>query len=93
MILKRTALLILSQPYGLECLYAKFPLGYIYIYMYPPMGTSCAPYLANIFLYVEEKKAVTNLVDEGKIDDASSLANVFRYQDDCIVLNERDCLI
>ena len=54
-----------------------------------PMGTSCAPYLANIFLYVYEKKAVINLVDQGKIDDASSLANIFRYQDDCIVLNDK----
>ena len=57
-----------------------------------PMETSCAPYLANIFLYVYEKKAVTNLADEGRIDDASSLANIFRYQDDCIVLNDKGLL-
>ena len=52
------------------------------------MGTSCAPYLANIFLCVYEKTAVLNLVDTGKTDQASKLANIFRYQDDCFVLND-----
>lgn len=54
-----------------------------------PMGTSCAPFLANIFLYVYEKNVVIDLVDKGKIDHASNLANIFRYQDDCIVLNDK----
>ena len=31
---------------------------------------------------------MTNLVDKCRIDDASSMANIFRYQDDCIVLND-----
>ena len=48
-----------------------------------PMGTSCT-HLVNIFLYVYEKKA-----DKGRIDDASSMANIFRYQDDYIVLNDK----
>ena len=53
------------------------------------MGTSCAPYLANIFLYVYEKTEVMNLVNTCKTDQASKLANIFRYQDDCIVLNDK----
>ena len=54
-----------------------------------PMGTSCAPYLANIFLYIYEKNAIINLIDKGRIDLATSLANIYRYQDDCIVLNDK----
>ena len=53
-----------------------------------PMGTSCAPHLANIFLHMYEKAAILNLIDKGKMKEASLLANIFRYQDDCIVFND-----
>ena len=53
-----------------------------------PMGTSCAPHLANIFLYMYEKAAIMNLINKGKTKEASLLANIFRYQDDCIVFND-----
>ena len=54
-----------------------------------PMGTSCAPHLANIFLLMYERNAVMNLVHTGKIDDATKMSYIFRYQDDCIVLNDQ----
>ena len=31
----------------------------------------------------------TNLVVDGRIDDASKLSNIFGYQNDCIVLNDK----
>ena len=53
-----------------------------------PMGTNCAPYLANIFLHMYEYDYLKILVDKGEIVTAKKLANTFRYQDDCIALND-----
>ena len=55
-----------------------------------PMGTNCAPYLANLFLHCYEVKFIDKLVHDGKIDEAKMLNSVFRYQDDCIVFNDQD---
>ena len=55
-----------------------------------PMGTNCAPYLANLFLHCYEAKFIDKLIIEGKSDDAILLNSVFRYQDDCIVFNDDD---
>ena len=52
------------------------------------MGTNCAPYLANIFLHMYEYDYLKMLVDKGEIVTAKKLANTFRYQDDCIVLDD-----
>ena len=53
-----------------------------------PMGTNCAPHLANIFLHVFEYKYLSLLVSNGHTAIAKKLSNVFRYQDDCLPLND-----
>ena len=53
------------------------------------MGTHCAPYLANIFLYGYEKSFIDKLILSNKNKEASLLKNLFRYQDDLIVFNEK----
>ena len=53
-----------------------------------PMGTNCAPYLANIFLHTYEYNYLEKLVKEGKILEAKLLGHTFRYQDDCIAFND-----
>ena len=52
------------------------------------MGTNCAPYLANLFLHVFEYKYLSLLVTNGEIDVAKKLSNVYRYQDDCLAVND-----
>ena len=53
-----------------------------------PMGTSCAPHLANIFLFMYELTYLQDLIKNGQSDKASLLRHVFRYQDDAIVFND-----
>ena len=53
-----------------------------------PMGTNCAPYLANIYLHHYEYEYLKSLVQQGDIQTAKDLANTFRYQDDCVALND-----
>ena len=53
-----------------------------------PMGTNCAPYLANIFLHVYEYEYLCKLVERGDIITAQKLAQMFRYQDDCVSIND-----
>ena len=55
-----------------------------------PMGTNCAPYLANIFLHVYEYDYLLTLVNSGAVEVAKELMCTFRYQDDCISLNNDD---
>ena len=54
-----------------------------------PMGTSCAPYLANLFLYMYEKAFIEKLITNNKIKEAGLLKNIFRYQDDLVVFNDK----
>ena len=53
-----------------------------------PMGTNCAPYLANIFLHVYEYSYIDNCIANGDSDIPIDLNGLFRYQDDCIVFND-----
>ena len=53
-----------------------------------PMGTNCAPFLANIFLHTYEFEYMQLLINNGKSDIARKLSNTFRYQDDCVALND-----
>ena len=53
-----------------------------------PMGTSCAPYLANIFLHIYEYEYLKTLVENGELELARKLQNLFRYQDDCLAMND-----
>lgn len=55
-----------------------------------PMGTSCAPYFANIFLHEYEYEYIYNLIRNNDIKTATHLSRMFRYQDDCIVFNDDD---
>ena len=58
-----------------------------------PMGTNCAPYLANLFLYAYEETYIHNQIHEGNIHIATNLNHVYRYQDDCIVFNDNDTFL
>ena len=55
-----------------------------------PMGTNCAPHLANIYLHIYEYLYLQRLVSEGQVNVAKKLSNVYRYQDDCIALDDDD---
>ena len=53
-----------------------------------PMGTNCAPDLANIYLHVFEYNYIHSLVSNGNLDLAAKLCNMFRFQDDLIVFED-----
>ena len=53
-----------------------------------PMGTNCAPYLANLFLYAYEEAYISNMIQKGESSLVKSLNSIYRYQDDCIVFND-----
>ena len=53
-----------------------------------PMGTNCAPFLANIYLHVFEYDYTQYLIENNHIETAKNLSQMFRYQDDCISMND-----
>ena len=53
-----------------------------------PMGTNCAPYLANLFLHCSEARYIENLIRTERSDQEIRLSKVYRYQDECIVFND-----
>ena len=53
-----------------------------------PMGTNCAPHLANIYLHVYEYKYLQKLISDGQLNIAKKLSNIYRYQDDCIAIDD-----
>ena len=55
-----------------------------------PMGTNCAPFLANIYLHVFEYDYLSKLIEQGDIITAKQLSNMYRFQDDCIALNDKE---
>ena len=55
-----------------------------------PMGTNCAPDLANLFLHLYEHNYIDRLVRTNNTEAAQLLANMFRYQDDLIVFNDNN---
>ena len=54
------------------------------------MVTNVVPYLANVFLHIYENEHLTKLIDQGDLETALLLSKTFRYQDDCIPLNNDD---
>ena len=52
-----------------------------------PMGTNCAPLLANSFLYSYESEFLQNLVKDKKIHEARALNFRYRYIDDVLSIN------
>ena len=57
-----------------------------------PMGTNCAPLLADLFLYSYENKFLDNMVRSGHRRLARSFNLCYRYIDDLIVFNNKKFL-
>ena len=55
-----------------------------------PMGTDCAPFLANLFLYYFEEKFVNNCIKNKEFEKCKNLKFVYRYIDDLTVLNDNN---
>ena len=51
-----------------------------------PMGTDCAPFLANLYLYALEYKFLEQLTNDD-IDTARRFSNSYRYIDDLLTFN------
>ena len=55
-----------------------------------PMGTNCAPLLADIFLYSYEAEFIQSLLSAGKKRLASQFNFTYRYIDDVLSINNQD---
>ena len=55
-----------------------------------PMGTNCAPHLANIFLHIFECEFIERAIKDGNVELAEEFNGLFRYQDDCIIFDDHD---
>ena len=55
-----------------------------------PMGTNCAPLLADIFLYSYEAEFIQSLLSAGKKRLASQFNFTYRYIDDVLSINNSD---
>ena len=52
-----------------------------------PMGTNCAPLLADLFLYSYESEFLQKLVKDNKIHEARAFNFTYRYIDDVLSIN------
>ena len=52
------------------------------------MGTNSAPHMANIYLAEYEHKFIRELENNNKVNELRLLQNIFRFQDDLLVLND-----
>ena len=52
-----------------------------------PMGTNCAPLLADLFLYSYESEFLQKLVKDKKIQEARAFNFTYRYIDDVLSIN------
>ena len=57
-----------------------------------PMGTNCAPLLADLFLYSYENEFLDNMLRSGHMRLPSSFNLCYRYTDDLIVFNNKKFL-
>ena len=57
-----------------------------------PMGTNCAPLLADLFLYSNENEFLDNMIKSGHRRLARSFNLCYRYIDDLIVFNNKKFL-
>ena len=55
-----------------------------------PMGTNCAPFLADIFLYSYEAEFIQSLLSTGRKRLASQFNFTYRYIDDVLSINNPD---
>ena len=53
-----------------------------------PMGTDCAPELANLFLFSYEYRYIIDLINSG-VKDIDLLRYIYRYIDDLLSLNDK----
>ena len=54
-----------------------------------PMGTNCAPHLANIFLHIYEKQYIGNIITSTTNPDIlGKLKYIYRFQDDLIAFED-----
>ncbi|KAK3098297.1 hypothetical protein FSP39_018072 [Pinctada imbricata] len=52
-----------------------------------PMGTNCAPLVADLFLYTYEKEFIQNLQKQRKLDDVKCFIGTSRYLDDILTID------
>jgi hypothetical protein len=52
-----------------------------------PMGTNCAPLLADLFLYSYESEFLQKFVKDKKIHEARAFNFTYRYIDDVLYIN------
>ena len=52
-----------------------------------PMGTNCAPLLADLFLYSYESEFIQQLIKDKKVKEARSFNLTYRYIDDVLSIN------
>ena len=57
-----------------------------------PMGTNCAPLLADLFLYSYKNEFLDNMIRSGHRRLARSFNPCYRYMDDLIVVNNKTFL-
>ena len=99
-----TDVLLLSnvfKAFGNTCLeYYKLDRAHFYFYgghlfhqmIGIPMGTNCAPLLADLFLYSYENDFLDNMIRSGHRRLARSFNLCYRYTDDLIVFNKEKFL-
>jgi hypothetical protein len=83
----------------LECIYFLIDNAYVKhnncIYRQVigiPMGTSCAPHKANIYLHQYEHEYFIKLYETNSVEELAKLEHVYRYQDDLLSLNDSGLL-
>ena len=52
-----------------------------------PMGTSCAPLVANLFLVCYERDFMMSLSDDNQADVIDAFNTTSRYLDDILIIN------
>lgn len=53
-----------------------------------PMGTDCAPPLANLYLYAKESRWVDKQIEQKQIQQAKQMTATSRYIDDLLTIND-----
>ena len=79
--------IICMLKYLLDNIYIKYNGSIFRQLIGIPMGTDCAPDLANRFLFVFEYKYVMGLINSGS-SDTKLFRFVYRYIDDLLILND-----
>ena len=84
------SLLIKSFTYIIDNIYVTFNDGVYRQIIGIPMGTDCAPLLANLFLYHYENEWIKRLELESKNEILRHVKNNYRYIDDLLSLNDNN---